>query len=426
MTERLIIKNFGPIKEVDIELKPIMVFIGNQATGKSTISKLIALFRAWEFVLNKDNFEERLKHYNIASYKTPESYIKFTSDSFSFELSNGKTILQEEKDHIYYKKKENYDKQRKLFNNDINSTLIKTELNNIKIELTGDGNITSEREIELKKREAELNKELEKHEIMETALTEFAVEVFKLENYSEYIPSERIFVSIASGSFMNLSSNKVPLPETLLSFGAEFEKARVDVKTLDIHCLSGKYKYENNEDRIYIGDNKHIPFRESASGFQTLIPMLLVIEYKTRSSSIMGRTFIIEEPELNLFPSTQKHLTQILVEKCVSYVEEIKRNNELIITTHSPYILASLNNLLLAHKIGTKNSEMAEKVSTLIPKNCWIDGNNFSAYSIEGGQLKNLVNSNTLLIAESDLDSASEEINIEFDALMDIYSTNAS
>ncbi|WP_300806264.1 AAA family ATPase, partial [Helicobacter sp. UBA3407] len=43
--ERLIIKNFGPIVEADIEIKPFMVFIGESGSGKSVILKLLSLFR---------------------------------------------------------------------------------------------------------------------------------------------------------------------------------------------------------------------------------------------------------------------------------------------------------------------------------------------------------------------------------------------
>ena len=39
--ERLIIKNIGPIKNVDITLNKINVFIGAQSSGKSTISKIL-------------------------------------------------------------------------------------------------------------------------------------------------------------------------------------------------------------------------------------------------------------------------------------------------------------------------------------------------------------------------------------------------
>lgn len=43
--ERLIIKNFGPIVEADIEIKPFMVFIGESGSGKSVILKLLSLLR---------------------------------------------------------------------------------------------------------------------------------------------------------------------------------------------------------------------------------------------------------------------------------------------------------------------------------------------------------------------------------------------
>lgn len=43
--ERLIVRNFGPIKDVDIEIPRLLVFIGDQASGKSTLAKLIYIFK---------------------------------------------------------------------------------------------------------------------------------------------------------------------------------------------------------------------------------------------------------------------------------------------------------------------------------------------------------------------------------------------
>ena len=45
MREKLIIKNFGPIKSVDLDLGKITVLIGEQATGKSTIAKVLSICR---------------------------------------------------------------------------------------------------------------------------------------------------------------------------------------------------------------------------------------------------------------------------------------------------------------------------------------------------------------------------------------------
>lgn len=41
MKDKLIIKNFGPVKEAEIELKKVNIFIGPQGSGKSTIAKVI-------------------------------------------------------------------------------------------------------------------------------------------------------------------------------------------------------------------------------------------------------------------------------------------------------------------------------------------------------------------------------------------------
>lgn len=44
MQESIIIKNFDPLKDVEInDIKPLTVFIGKSASGKSTIMKVIAL-----------------------------------------------------------------------------------------------------------------------------------------------------------------------------------------------------------------------------------------------------------------------------------------------------------------------------------------------------------------------------------------------
>ena len=43
--EKLIVKNFGPIKEAEIDLTKYVVFIGDTSVGKSVLAKLISIFR---------------------------------------------------------------------------------------------------------------------------------------------------------------------------------------------------------------------------------------------------------------------------------------------------------------------------------------------------------------------------------------------
>ena len=41
--DRLIVKNFGPLKDIDIELKEINLFIGENGSGKSVLGKTITI-----------------------------------------------------------------------------------------------------------------------------------------------------------------------------------------------------------------------------------------------------------------------------------------------------------------------------------------------------------------------------------------------
>ena len=49
---RLIVKNFGPLKDIDIEVREMVCLIGKQASGKSTLAKLIAIFEDENFIKN--------------------------------------------------------------------------------------------------------------------------------------------------------------------------------------------------------------------------------------------------------------------------------------------------------------------------------------------------------------------------------------
>ena len=46
--QKIVIRNFGPIQEATIELKGLTVLIGEQASGKSTVAKLIYFFKTFK------------------------------------------------------------------------------------------------------------------------------------------------------------------------------------------------------------------------------------------------------------------------------------------------------------------------------------------------------------------------------------------
>ena len=75
---RLIVKNVGPIKSVDIELKKVNIFMGPQSCGKSTLAKIIS-FCTW---MEKTNaFEEKMAWKD--AYKRLQSYHKLSGSYFN-------------------------------------------------------------------------------------------------------------------------------------------------------------------------------------------------------------------------------------------------------------------------------------------------------------------------------------------------------
>lgn len=331
--EKLIVKNFGVLKDVEIDIKDVMVFIGKNGSGKSTIAKIFSI---------------------LTDYISLEKEIKNEFKKFNINFFKYKTVLK-----LKYNDK-NY----------INCENIEN-LNIIK---------------------------------------EFGFSIFLK---PIYIPSERSFISLTSNSLMSLINADIPIPKFITEFGANYEKARREINNLEIDFLGVIYKFENGEDRIYHSKDEFIKLSESASGFQTLIPMFITIKYLSQIEQ--SKLFVIEEPELNLYPTVQKAFVEFLVKEC------LKNDSKLIITTHSPYILTAFNNLLFANKVASLNEKAKEKVSRIIDSESFVDSNNFGAWYVEDGKTRDIFNSKTGLIADNEIDDVSEEVAGEFDKLMEIF-----
>ena len=91
------VRNFGPIKDVTLNLKNVNVFIGQQASGKSALAKIFTIFKAPrkfsykkettdnELIVDLDNekatkdFKEVLNEYNIHSFLNTDTEIEYES-----------------------------------------------------------------------------------------------------------------------------------------------------------------------------------------------------------------------------------------------------------------------------------------------------------------------------------------------------------
>lgn len=124
---------------------------------------------------------------------------------------------------------------------------------------------------------------------------------------------------------------------------------------------------------------------------------------------------IVEEPEAHLFPIAQKDVISL-----ISLMLNLT-DSKAIITTHSPYILTSLNILLYSDKV---ERNLKVKRSAVIDKSVRINYNMFGAYKFESGinessNMENLLDEESHMIGTDYIDYVSSITNIELSKLLD-------
>ena len=123
---------------------------------------------------------------------------------------------------------------------------------------------------------------------------------------------------------------------------------------------------------------------------------------------------IIEEPELNLFPNTQQELIYYMLSVLNSY----ERDHQLVLTTHSPYILFSLNNCMMG---GLVKDNIPEKErESFASRNAWIDPKKVSIYEIHEGSLKPIQDEDGI-IEDNYLNKAYKENSADYLSLLNYF-----
>jgi predicted ATPase len=411
MSEKLIVKNFGPIELVELDLKKITVLTGEQSSGKSTLAKLVSIFRDVVFIFDHKNYKNYFSRLGIGSFFKPNTFIEYRASKITCIYEVGKFEILFD-DTFGASVQENVTSIDKL-------NIQLDELKNSKLQFSeADLKLSSQLYSKIFDDNSSLDNEQQKRMVAllfaNRIINEFQNEI----KTSYYIPAERQFISSISGAAIGLMKSNIALPQVILNFGNQYEIARKNKSALRIDFLGIDYQHSDGSDFVVTSKGTKVKLSESASGYQAIIPSVLVIEDSLREkhdkAGTPPATFVIEEPELNLFPKAQKDFTYYLVKNCSC------DNNELIITTHSPYILSSLNNLLLAGKLNAENADLKSELAEILPAESMIAPEDFTAYFLSNGGAKCIVNEKTGLIGQNDLDEISEEIGDEFDSLLDL------
>ena len=422
--ESVYIENFGPIKKAELDLRQAIVLIGPQSSGKSAIAKLISILRDFRFVNQQETFENLVENFNAASFLSAKTIIRYNSKSHGFKFEGGKGEIIFDLKHKYFQAKKNFEEfetanPRPSIRKHFEEVKMKIERNkqlyNDKDKLSEEEKNNLEREIQNVKEELDILVQRNKNE------GELLREQLQFTNYSVYVPAERLLIAIYSASPLSFLNSNLPIPKNILEVGAEFERAKQSIKKFKIPFLNFRYSFESGTDLVYYNQTEGTKLKESSSGLQTLIPMLLIIEAKWVDEHTLY-SYVVEEPEQNLYPLAQQKLVYYLSQRCVRYNEQKTNRSDLVVTTHSPYVLTSFNNLLFADLVVKKNGK-EDEVSKIVPGDARISADDFNAYFVSDGGVKSIFNRATGLIDENELDSASEEIMSDFNQLMDIYKT---
>lgn len=428
-----IIDNIGPITHTEFDLNRVNVFIGPQSVGKSTIAKIIS-FCLWleklairqqhtknitlKFIKNK-----LILFHKMNSYFMEESHFKYSGNAIEIEY--------------FHNKKPNVN---------ITNAFYESEVGKVAY-------VPAERSIVSM---ANVNS----YRLEDDYVRDFVFEWLSLR--SKYSRNEAInipgttvqfYYDSEKGDVVKLSDNKnISLTESSSGLQAiiplymyclyvcqwiydntmdmsyeDMDKIMDGVSRKTFEYLKQgdttneifkSDKYEDNEDTM-IRLIRHVFSHDGDTSTESAYKTISRLADKIKVPHYTQ--LIIEEPELNLFPETQVELLYAILR-----LMQNDRKDNLIITTHSPYILYALNNCLLANTVRDKMPKTKfDKVSC---SNVLINPKDVSVYQLENGEFCSIeknINWGNLTIQDNDgfirqnfFDSVMKGIMEDFNSLL--------
>ena len=397
MNERLIVKSFGPVKDLDILFKKVTLFIGDQGTGKSCVAKLFSMFKWTEKVLSQkkyklsyfeqyNRFQKMLcKYHRIESFVNESSYIKFEGDLYDFLYENGNFSVIDKNHEIKGISKVMY--------------------------------VPAERSIvSVAENKSKLLKELP--DSSETFSDEF-VNAKKFFQNGYNLPFEGLrfeYDSLNDAGWIHGVDYKVrlinassgiqsSLPMCIVS---EYLSSRISDKEEVKLSKEEKDKLEKRVAEIMLNEEYSDSIKDM---------MIRQLSYANRYNQFIN---IVEEPELNLFPRSQMEVLFSLISNNASAEE-----NMLVFTTHSPYSLAIINTMIMGAKAyANATEEQRGQIEAILPVKYQINENEIAAYRLSSSDecyCQPVINEKTGLVSKNELDSASDEIMRVFNSLYQYY-----
>lgn len=422
--------NFGPIKQFSGDLARVNLLIGPQASGKSTLAKLLYYFKMLPVELaafdpadssGRDYYNQYvkvLKSYFLGLfgpvYRQPRFSIVYTFTipgtdyEHTVQITKSRTLsntnypvirfdrrLKEKLEHLLNDIVKFRNKEPKgLFNNRISRSKYEEARKDIQIK---------------------------------------ADALFGEYNSYIFIPAGRSLMTLLSGQVKNFKSADPIMDDFLEVINgirplagrglAEIEelarrtwprlpnRTRAKLAREEIQkILRGRYAFDDGEERIY-HDSGYTKLSVASSGQQeslwvTLTAYMMILERRPIFA-------FFEEPEAHLYPESQYAIIRLM-----ALLVNANKSNQVLITTHSPYVLVSLNNLLAANRLKSKHPL---RVQEIIKRQYYLDINELRAYAFsDDGRADSIIDEEISLIKAEAIDSASGIMNDEYNRMMDL------
>ena len=429
MKNEIRIENFGPVKEASVDLnKSFQVFIGAQASGKSTICKVVYFCqKIRDYSLNYLMDSEQFINNHKNEYMN--NYFKYLKKQFMGCF--GKTTHMQ-KFNITY---EFGQQSIRIYLKDgyvrfVFSAGLKAQIEDL-VNEAAEMFVTKLHDTELKS----IMDSITALGLMKKDIYTRLVGLFENSMEIIYIPAGRSLLATMSEQLQDMSVEDMDLTMqefirlirvTRSRFGTKIPeivkeytntiKGQVNNTALEQayqlikKILKADYVSESDGEKIYYDEYHWVKLMYGSSGQQEVlwILMLVFVTILEKKKTFM----VVEEPEAHLFPMAQKDIVSLIALMVNS------SDGKVILTTHSPYVLTSANILLYSAKVENKRNRENQIV---VPKSYRVAYDTFSAFAFGADKsLSSLMDEESHMIDAGYIDGVSTITNEELERLLDM------
>ena len=398
--QKIYIRNNGPVKNFEMEVKKFNLLIGEQATGKSTIAKSVYYFKTIKTKIidyltqvydsNSYNSVSQEKVWFDKAIKSELKNIFIKLFGYSWDLNPEFYMKYDYAESVWIQvklKRGDRDKQyiSVTYSPELLNSIKKLQMEIREMYHSNEGIIKTS--LVLTNEERKRNHEMIVHRVNE---------IFCDNKETYYIPAGRSLLTVMSNNraIMNNAGNLDLITEMFMmlidsvrnSFGNGVRKAHLfypvekrqfDVKNIAdfiINIEKGEYFYNGGREFLKIEEDVEHPvaINFASSGQQEILWILnFMYVLMLREEDVF---LIIEEPEAHIYPLLQKRVMEFIA------LFTNMQDSGVFITTHSPYILTVANNLYYAGVLAEDGQ--VKEVYRVLNKNYIIKKGELSAYKL--------------------------------------------